>query len=334
MSAVPRPCRRPSRSAHDERIARPVLAVDRHHVGVPGQHEAGALGRPDRGEQIGLARRCRRRSASRRCPAGRGGRARNRSARGWSCDWWCRTRPAAPASRQRSDGWHASRGPHRWSASRRQARPDYRRAARAVMPGRSSQSRPRTMPGRMRWSGRARRAILSLGGAAVGARAMVAARGPSREHPAMIQNRRRPRGRSAGRPALLLVWRGPAAGLVAGRRRPTPRRQRRRPAGGVVQVSAHDPERCADRRHARHRARGQRRGDRRQRSDPDHRLPDPRGDRGRRRRRRAEPVAGRHRGLRPRERLRSAARPASRSTSRRWRSAIRPTLRRASRSWW
>ncbi len=38
-----------------ERIGRPILVVDRHHVGVARQDQPAAIRRPDRGEQIGLA---------------------------------------------------------------------------------------------------------------------------------------------------------------------------------------------------------------------------------------------------------------------------------------
>ena len=39
-----------------ERIAAPVLAVHRHHVGVPGEHDAAGarpIGRGDGGQQVG-----------------------------------------------------------------------------------------------------------------------------------------------------------------------------------------------------------------------------------------------------------------------------------------
>ncbi len=39
---------------HGERVARPVLAVDRHDVGMAAQHVAGPVGGADRGEQVGL----------------------------------------------------------------------------------------------------------------------------------------------------------------------------------------------------------------------------------------------------------------------------------------
>ena len=38
----------------DERIARPVLAIHRHHVGMSGQHDPGHLRRADGGEQVGF----------------------------------------------------------------------------------------------------------------------------------------------------------------------------------------------------------------------------------------------------------------------------------------
>jgi hypothetical protein len=43
--------------AHDEaeRVAAPGLALDRHDIGVAGQHDPGHVGRSDRGKQIGLA---------------------------------------------------------------------------------------------------------------------------------------------------------------------------------------------------------------------------------------------------------------------------------------
>ena len=46
----------------------------------------------------------RRTPGPRRPPAGRGSRARTRSARGWNCGWWYRSRPAGPASRMGSRG--------------------------------------------------------------------------------------------------------------------------------------------------------------------------------------------------------------------------------------
>ncbi|MNT26775.1 hypothetical protein D3C72_1623690 [compost metagenome] len=40
--------------AHDERVALPALAVDRHHVGVPGQHHDRQRRIPDHRKQVGL----------------------------------------------------------------------------------------------------------------------------------------------------------------------------------------------------------------------------------------------------------------------------------------
>ena len=167
------------------------------------------------------------------------------------------------------------------------------------------------------------------------ARPTVDLRPPVRNVPAMTDNAaRKPGGRrpepwcqrlALGRRAAGLA-REPGPGLGPGR--PARSARGRRPG------QRGDPRRRPHRRHARHRARRQRRGDRRQRTDPDHRLPDPRGERGQRRGVRQRPGRRGHRRLRPRERLRPAPGPARRSTPRRSCSAIRPRCGRASRCWW
>jgi hypothetical protein len=55
MSAVPRPKSLPSRFLDLERIARPVLSVDRHDIGMARQHDPAGCVRSEGGEQIGLA---------------------------------------------------------------------------------------------------------------------------------------------------------------------------------------------------------------------------------------------------------------------------------------
>ena len=57
MSAVPRPIKLVVARVDGEGLAVPGLAVDRDDVAMARQHDAAAVGRPDGGEEIGLAPR-------------------------------------------------------------------------------------------------------------------------------------------------------------------------------------------------------------------------------------------------------------------------------------
>ena len=69
MSVAPRPTMRSAALRRGEGRAGPVLAFDRHHVGMRGQHDAGAIRRPDGREDRRLLAGRDRECGARRCRA-------------------------------------------------------------------------------------------------------------------------------------------------------------------------------------------------------------------------------------------------------------------------